>query len=98
MAAPKGHRPPRAGIGRPKGIPNKNTTAVKDMFRAALDEAGGKDYLLKFAKSKQQAERVAFLSAVTKLIPSEIQGKISGNVKVIIEKGEVTVHDNGVKS
>lgn len=35
-----------AGKGRPKGSPNKITADVKAMVLAALDKAGGVDYLL----------------------------------------------------
>lgn len=38
--------PPNAGKGRPKGVPNKFTADVKAMILAALDKAGGAEYLL----------------------------------------------------
>lgn len=34
------------GPGRPKGVPNKLTSDVKAMILAALDKAGGAEYLL----------------------------------------------------
>ncbi|HEX7129119.1 MAG TPA: hypothetical protein VF217_03505 [Rhodanobacteraceae bacterium] len=34
------------GPGRPKGVPNKITADVKAMILAALDKAGGAEYLL----------------------------------------------------
>ena len=37
----------KAGPGRPKGIPNKQTTQLKEMILAALDASGGVDYLVK---------------------------------------------------
>ena len=33
-----------AGKGRPKGIPNKSTAAIKDMLLASLDAVGGQSY------------------------------------------------------
>lgn len=47
MAAPKGFRPPAAGMGRPKGAKNKVSGDIKAMILKALDKAGGEDYLLK---------------------------------------------------
>lgn len=38
MAAPKGHRPPMAGIGRAKGVPNKVTTEFRETVRKLLDD------------------------------------------------------------
>ena len=60
----------QAGKGRPKGCPNKATTAIKEMVIAALNEAGGIEYLV------QQAEEnpTAFLSLVGKVIPLQVSG------------------------
>ena len=38
MGAKKGYRPPNAGIGRTKGIPNKVTTEFRETVRALLDD------------------------------------------------------------
>jgi len=64
----------QAGKGRPKGVPNKATTAVKDMVIKALDKAGGVDYLVEQARENP----TAFMSLVGKVIPS--QHNISGNI------------------
>src|SRR5579863_7544675 len=37
MAAPKGTRPPNAGKGRPPGVPNKATGAVRNVFAVLLE-------------------------------------------------------------
>lgn len=71
-AAPK-RRPPNAGKGRVKGVPNKTTAAVKDMILQALSEAhegGGVEYL------KEQAAKnpTAFLTLVGKVIPLQLAG------------------------
>ena len=66
-----------AGLGAPKtggreaGTPNKITREVREMVIAALDRAGGEDYLL--AQSKENPK--AFLSLVGRLIPTQITGK-----------------------
>lgn len=67
-------RPPNAGKGRKKGVPNKTTAAIKDMLRQALDGAGGVDYLIQQARKNPGA----FLSLVGKLIPHEVNAKLTG--------------------
>jgi len=66
------------GKGRVKGVPNKNTTAIKDMIVAALDKAGGIDYLL-----KQSGENpVAFMGLVGKVLPLQITGADGGAIEI----------------
>jgi len=66
------------GPGRQKGVPNKVTTELKQMIMGALDEAGGKDYLV----TQAQKNPNAFLTLVGKYIPAEMHAKLSGEVKV----------------
>ena len=58
---------PGPGPGRPKGVPNKNTAAIKDMILEALDGAGGVQYLQDRAKDPRTA--AAFLGLVGKVLP-----------------------------
>ena len=55
----------QAGKGRPKGVPNKATTAIKDMIVQALTNKGGVKYLEKQADENP----VAFMGLVGKVIP-----------------------------
>lgn len=68
----------KKGPGRPKGSPNKTTAAVKDMILAALNKAGGEEYLL------EQAEKnsTAFLTLVGKVLPLDVNasGTITSRV------------------
>jgi hypothetical protein len=66
----KSARKPPARGGSRKGIPNKNTAALKEMILGALDESGGVDYLVKQAREKP----VAFLALVGKVLPMTVQG------------------------
>jgi len=67
-----------AGKGRPKGVPNKTTAAIKDMVIKALDKAGGVDYLV------EQADKnpAAFLTLVGKVIPLQVTGENGGPIAV----------------
>lgn len=72
MPAAKGTRPPNAGNGRPKGVPNKLTGEVKTMILEALDGAGGVQYLIERASDPRTAS--AFLTLVGKVLPMQVQG------------------------
>ena len=63
-------RPPNAGKGRVKGVPNRVTKAVKEMVLAALDKAGGEDYLTEQARKNP----AAFMSLVAKVMPTQVVG------------------------
>lgn len=76
-------RPPRAGMGRPKGIPNKNTKAIKDMILGALDGAGGEAYLLSQAKENP----TAFMSLLGKVLPTELKQQIDGGFMIKVVTG-----------
>lgn len=73
----------KAGPGRPKGLPNKTTAAVKDMLREALDECGGVVYLVEKAKEHP----VAFLGLIGKLIPTEVKGDVDSTVTIKVITG-----------
>lgn len=66
--------PPNAGKGRPKGVPNKTTKALKDMILGALDSVGGEQYLA----DQAAANPSAFLTLIGKVLPSEIKAEHSG--------------------
>lgn len=71
--------PPNAGKGRPAGVPNKNTTALKDMILGALDKAGGIDYLY----SQAQANPGPFMTLIGKVLPLQVTGANDGPVMII---------------
>ena len=61
---------PKTG-GREKGTPNKLSADVRAMILAALERAGGEDYLLRQATANPRA----FLSLVGRLLPTQLTGK-----------------------
>src|SRR5262252_6118808 len=68
MARPKGT--PKNG-GRKAGTPNKLTANVEAMILAALDEAGGKAYLLRQANENP----TAFMRLLGKILAHQISGE-----------------------
>lgn len=82
----KSAKPPNAGKGRVKGVPNKMTKALKEMILQALNEAhedGGIEYL------KEQAGKnpAAFLTLVGKVLPLTLAGDSDNPVqqRVLLE-------------
>ena len=67
-----------AGPGRPKGSVNKTTVEVKAMVLAALDGAGGIDYLVQRAQDPRTAS--AFLTLVGKVLPLQVTGADGGAI------------------
>lgn len=68
----KSVRKPPAKGGSRKGVPNKNTGAIKDMILQALSNAGGVDYLERRANDPKTAS--AFLTLVGKILPTQLIG------------------------
>lgn len=60
----------KTGGGSRKGRPNKLTADVKAMILAALDKAGGVEYLLQ----QSQANPAAFMTLVGKVLPMTVAG------------------------
>lgn len=69
-------KPPNAGKGRKKGVPNKMTKALKEMILEALDGAGGVEYLIEQAA----ANPTAFLTLVGKVLPLDVNSNHSGQI------------------
>ena len=63
-----GKRPPRAGMGRPAGIPNKTTRALKQALEESFEQLGGTRWLVELAKSEPRA----YASLLAKLLPSQL--------------------------
>src|SRR4051795_9386516 len=61
---------PKTG-GREKGTPNKLSGDVRAMILAALERAGGEDYLLEQATANPRA----FLSLLGRILPTQVTGK-----------------------
>lgn len=81
----------KPGPGRPKGIPNKTTTALKEMILQALDKKGGVEYL------ERQADEnpTAFLTLIGKVLPMTVAGDASNPLVHKIVREFHTPHSNG---
>lgn len=91
---PKTAKRPQPKGGSRKGVPNKNTAAIKDMIREALDNAGGVDYLE--ARAKDPKTMAAFLGLVGKVLPMQLTGEDGGAIRVSrIELVAPALNDNG---
>jgi hypothetical protein len=75
MPAVKGTRPPNAGKGRPKGVPNKLTTAAKEAIELAAEGLGGALRLEAWVREDPQNERVFWSQIYTKLLPLQVTGE-----------------------
>jgi hypothetical protein len=66
--------------GKPKGAINKTTGEVKAMVLAALERAGGVEYLE--ARANDPRTAVAFLTLVGKVLPMQVTGPDGGDMKL----------------
>lgn len=64
-------KPPNAGKGRKKGVPNKLTKSARDAFQLAFEQSGGFTALTEWAK----ANKTEFYKLYARLIPVEHVGE-----------------------
>ncbi|ANI79019.1 hypothetical protein [Sphingobium sp. EP60837] len=70
------------GPGRPKGVPNKTTTMLKDAILQAATKAGGKDGLIGYLVTQATANPQSFLPLLGKVLPMQVTGEDGGPIKV----------------
>lgn len=75
-------KPPNAGKGRQKGVPNKATKAAKDAIAEAAEALGGAQRLTAWAKEDPANERVFWGTIYPKLLPLQVTGEGGGPVIV----------------
>ena len=73
----------KRGAGRPPGVGNKTTAALKDMILAALDAKGGQKWL----EYQMELSPVAMISLIGKVLPKDINATVKGSV--IIQASEL---------
>ena len=70
---PPVRKPPNAGKGRVKGVPNRTTALLKDAILLAAEGAGGKDGLIGYLRAQARKKNAApFLALLAKILPSQL--------------------------
>lgn len=82
VVADAGKKPPNAGKGRPKGVPNKTTTLAKEAIACAAEGLGGTARLIEWAQEDPANERVFWGQIYTKLLPLQVTGEGGGPIQV----------------
>ena len=57
-----------AGPGRPKGLPNRQTVAIKEAIERAFEKLGGTDYLVHVGQSDPRT----FCALLSRLLPTKL--------------------------
>lgn len=77
---PRGNGGVPVPAGRPKGVRNRLTN-LRDAVLEAFDQVGGTQYLARLAEGTQ-SDRAAFVSLVSKVLPSQINANVEGGIQV----------------
>lgn len=92
-AAASRPKPPNAGKGRKKGVPNKTTALLKDAILQAATQAGGKDGLVGYLRLQAEANPGPFLSLLGKVLPMQVAGDPDAPLVHVIERRLVKAGD-----
>jgi hypothetical protein len=76
----------KPGPGRPKGLPNKMTTLLKDAILLAAEEAGGKGGLVGYLKRQALENPGPFMALLGKVLPTQLVDEHNEPVQVTIFK------------
>jgi hypothetical protein len=68
-------KPPRAGMGRPKGSPNKTTAILRDAIIKGAENAGGGD-LVAYLTKQAEDHPGPYLTLLGKVLPLNVQGEL----------------------
>ena len=75
------------GPGRPKGVPNKNTTLLKDALLEAAAQAGGTEGLVGYLKTQAVMNPQSFLPLLGKVLPMQLVGETGGAIEINVTVG-----------
>lgn len=86
IVASAARKPPNAGKGREKGVPNKTTALLKDAILQAAGQAGGKDGLVGYLRQRAIDTPGPFLALVGKVLPMQVTGEDGGALQITIKQ------------
>ena len=67
-------KPPNAGKGRPKGVPNKTTALLKDAILMAAQAAGGVKGIAGYLEAQAEKNPGPFMTLLGKVLPTQVAG------------------------
>jgi hypothetical protein len=70
--------------GRPKGVPNKTTSLLKDAILAAASRAGGEGGMEAYLERQAIENPAPFMSLLGKVLPMQVVGEGDGPVRMEI--------------
>lgn len=79
-------KPPNAGKGRVKGVPNKTTALLKDAILKAAEEAGGAEGMVGYLQTQAKANPGPFMALLGKVLPMQVTGEDGGALQVVIKR------------
>jgi hypothetical protein len=83
-------KPPNAGKGRKKGVPNKTTALLKDAILRAAEQAGnkvGNEGMVSYLALQAEENPGPFMSLLGKVLPMQVEGTgKDGEINVVIKR------------
>ncbi len=80
---PNVRRPPNAGKGRKKGVPNKTTALLKDAILHAAEAAGNEEGIVGYLQTQAKDNPGPFLALLGKVLPMQVTGEDGGAALVV---------------
>lgn len=89
-------KPPAAGKGRKKGVPNKTTALLKDAILKAAEAAGnkvGNDGIVSYLTAQAEENPGPFMTLLGKVLPMQVsvdtpaEGTLAGLMQRVAEQG-----------
>ena len=84
-------KPPRAGMGRPKGSLNKTTSILRDAILRGAQNAGGGD-LVAYLTKQAEDHPGSYLTLLGKVLPLNVQGEVNAGDALSALLNTIAVH------
>jgi hypothetical protein len=79
-------KPPNAGKGRVKGVPNKTTALLKDAILKAATAAGDGDMAV-YLEQQAKANPGPFMALLGKVLPMQVNAEVEGGITIKVVSG-----------